>query len=67
MLSYIEIIFRWIFALQMIFWGLNGFFEWVKIPPASKGVEKFVQACADTKFILPTVKFIEIFCGGLLL
>lgn len=67
MLDYIEIACRWIFALQMIFWGLNGFFNWVQIPPSSEGVTRFAQACVDTRFIMPTVKVIEIICGILLL
>ncbi|MGZ3802247.1 MAG: hypothetical protein ACXVCL_18910, partial [Bdellovibrio sp.] len=45
------------------FWGLNGFFNWVKIKPVAPAIENFVQACIETKFIMPTVKMIEIFFG----
>ncbi|WP_374075985.1 DoxX family membrane protein [Bdellovibrio bacteriovorus] len=64
---YIEIIFRWAFGLQMVFWGLNGFFHWIKIPPSGAVIDKFVEACVETKFIMPSVKLIEIFCGAFLL
>lgn len=67
MFYYIELVCRWIFSLQMIFWGLNGFFNWINIPPSGEGVGKFVQACVDTRFIMPTVKILEIVCGILLL
>lgn len=67
MSDYIEIVLRWIFGLQMVFWGLNGFFNWIKLPPASPVIEKFVLACIESRFIMPTVKMIEIICGAFLL
>ncbi|MDG0815184.1 hypothetical protein [Bdellovibrio svalbardensis] len=67
MLDYIEIICRWAFGLQMAFWGLNGFFHWVAIPPSGDGVTRFTEACIETRFIMPTVKMIEVVCGLLLL
>ncbi|WP_295903807.1 hypothetical protein [uncultured Bdellovibrio sp.] len=67
MSEYIEIIFRWAFGLQMVFWGLNGFFYWVKIPPSGPVIDKFVEACIETKFIMPIVKLVEIFFGAFLL
>lgn len=67
MSDYIEIIFRWAFGLQMVFWGLNGFLHWVKIPPSGPGIDKFVEACVETKFIMPVVKILEIIFGAFLL
>lgn len=67
MLEYIEIFCRWAFALQMTFWGLNGFFSWIQIPPSGEGVNNFVEACIKTRFIMPTVKLIEIICGAFLM
>ena len=66
-MEYLELALRWIFGLQMAFWGLNGFFHWVKIPPSSATIEKFTQACIDTGFIMPTVKVLEIVAGLLLI
>lgn len=51
----------------MLFWGLNGFFHWVKIPPSGPIIEGFVTACIETRFIMPTVKLLEIMGGALLL
>ncbi|MBO9666014.1 MAG: hypothetical protein J7501_04315 [Bdellovibrio sp.] len=66
-MEYVETACRWIFALQMIFWGLNGFFHWLPIPPASPVITRFVDACIETKFIMPTVKTVEVLFGILLL
>lgn len=66
-MEYLELALRWIFGLQIAFWGLNGFFHWVQIPPSPPVIEKFVQACIDTRFIMPTVKILEITAGLLLL
>lgn len=66
-MEYLDLALRWIFGLQIAFWGLNGFFHWVKIPPSAEVIEKFTQACIDTKFIMPTVKILEIAAGLLLL
>lgn len=66
-MEYLELALRWIFGLQIAFWGLNGFFHWVQIPPSPPVIEKFVQACIETRFIMPMVKVIEIAAGLLLL
>jgi hypothetical protein len=50
-MEYFELALRWIFGLQIAFWGLNGFFHWVKIPPSSEVIEKFTQACIETRFL----------------
>lgn len=50
----------------MFFWGLNGFFNWVKIPPESEVIDSFVEACIKTRFIMPTVKILEIITGALI-
>lgn len=67
MSEYFEIAVRWAFAMQMVFWGLNGFFQWIKIPPASPVIDQFVTACIETKFIMPAVKLIEIVFGSFLI
>lgn len=66
-MNYLELALRWIFGLQIAFWGLNGFFNWVKIPPQPPVIDKFVQACIEARFIMPVVKIIEILAGVLLL
>lgn len=51
----------------MVFWGLNGFFHFLPIPPSSDVITRFTEACLETKFIMPTVKVIEVLCGTLLI
>lgn len=63
MIEYIEIAIRWIFGFEMVFWGLNGFFHWIKITPAADPIDQFIRACVEVKFIMPTVKTFEILCG----
>jgi len=62
-MDYLELSCRWIFGLQMVFWGLNGIFHWVTIPPASPKFQTFVDSCVDVAFIMPIVKTIEILFG----
>jgi hypothetical protein len=63
MFEKLELILRWTFAIQIIFWGANGFLHFVKIPPSSPKITNFVDSCIEIKFIMPIVKIIEIFCG----
>lgn len=60
---YFELVLRILFGLQMVFSGLNGFFHWMAIPPSGPVITKFVEACYETKFIMPVVKLMEIFFG----
>ena len=62
-MDYLELGCRWIFGLQMVFWGLNGVFHWIVIPPASAKFQKFVDSCIDVAFVMPAVKSIEITFG----
>jgi uncharacterized membrane protein YphA (DoxX/SURF4 family) len=66
-ISWIEILLRWILGLQFAFWGLNGFFRWLPIPPSSDFINRFSDLCYESGFILPTVKIFEIVFGLLLL
>ncbi|MEK2689170.1 hypothetical protein [Bdellovibrio sp. GT3] len=63
----IETACRVVFGLQMVFWGLNGFFNWLKIPPSPPVIERFVGACYETRFIMPTTKIAEILLGLLMI
>ncbi|MNJ91298.1 hypothetical protein D3C87_89490 [compost metagenome] len=66
-MEWFEIALRWVFGLQMVFWGINGFFHWVIIPPSGDVIQSFSEACIKTRFIMPTVKVLEIGAGALLL
>lgn len=66
-LAWFEILLRWTLGLQLLFWGLNGFFHWKPIPPSSDFIGRFSDLCHESRFILPTVKIFEIVFGFLLL
>jgi hypothetical protein len=55
------------FGLYWLFTGLNGFFNWIKIPEASPQFSAFVGAFYATGFFMPTIKSLEIFIGILLI
>lgn len=67
MTDQIEMVLRWIFGLQMVFWGLNGFFQWKQVPPSAAAIDSFTAACIQSGFIMPIVKIFEIVFGALLL
>lgn len=66
-MAWLELIFRWILGLQLVFWGLNGFFHWKSIPPSTDFINRFSEICVQSRFIMPTVKVFEILFGFLLL
>jgi uncharacterized membrane protein YphA (DoxX/SURF4 family) len=66
-ITWVEILLRWFFGLQMVFWGLNGFFHWKPIPRSEDFITRFSDLCLESRFLLPTVKVFEIFFGALLL
>jgi uncharacterized membrane protein YphA (DoxX/SURF4 family) len=67
LVAWIETILRWTLGLQMLFWGLNGFFNWKPIPRSDDLITRFADLCYESRFILPTVKIFEIVFGALLL
>ncbi|RYZ86320.1 MAG: hypothetical protein EOP06_14700 [Proteobacteria bacterium] len=66
-LFWTEVFCRWALGLQFLFWGLNGFFNFVSIPPSADFIDRFVRICIEAKFIMPAVKLLEIVFGFLLL
>lgn len=47
--------------------GLNAYFNWWALPPASEKMNRFAEHLYGTGIILPVVKVFEIFFGFLLL
>ncbi|MBC7371776.1 MAG: DoxX family membrane protein [Bdellovibrionaceae bacterium] len=66
-MEWLELGARWILGLQFLFWGANGFFHWIAIPPSSDFINRFTNVCIESKFIMPVVKSFEIIFGALLL
>lgn len=54
-------------GLFYLYHGLNGFFQWQKVPPQSPDFEKFIQALFATGFVMTLIKLIEVFAGVLLI
>lgn len=67
MIDLIDLVFRWILGVQLLFWGLNGFFHWRQVPPSPPSMDRFVSACFESRFIMETVKIFEIIFGIFLL
>ncbi len=67
MMGHFELLLRYTLGIQLIFWGLNGFFHWRQIPPSAKVIDNFTTACTDIRFIMPIVKIFEVVFGVFLL
>lgn len=54
-------------GLYFIYWGLNGFFGWSKIPQNSARFESFIARLLSVPHLMTAVKVTEIAAGLLLL
>lgn len=63
----VERLLEWGVGLFFVYYALNGFFGWQKIPPQSPRFEKFIQSLHETGFLMPLVKFLELAAGLLLI
>ncbi len=50
-----------------VVFGLNGFFNFISVPPMPRDAVSFMSALAATGYMLPMVKLIEIIGGALVL
>lgn len=55
-----------IIGIQFLFWGLNGFFNWIKPPENDEAFTNFILAAYQIRFLMPSIKLLQIL-GGLLL
>lgn len=53
-------------GVQFLFWGLNGFFNWIKPPENGKVFSNFIDACCEIRFLMISIKSIQIISGILL-
>lgn len=67
MIDWLDTISRVALGLNVLFFGINGFTHWLTIPKGEPAFEEFIEALVKAKFILPTVKVIEILAGLMLL
>lgn len=53
-------------GIQFLFWGLNGFFHWIKPPQNDQVFTEFILACFQVRYLMTSVKIFQI-VGGLLI
>ena len=58
---------RIILGLIFFVFGLNGFFNFIPMPPPPENMMKFVMALMDTGYFMKLLKGSEVICGALLL
>jgi hypothetical protein len=58
---------QYFLGIQFLAFGLNGFLSLFPNPPPPDGISRFMTALEETKFILPSIKIIEIITGAMLL
>jgi putative oxidoreductase len=58
---------RIVLGLIMLIFGLNGFFNFLPMPPPPEHMMKFVMALMETGYFMQFVKACEVICGILLL
>jgi len=56
-----------IYGFFWLFTGLNGFFRWLPIPFVANEIEEVNQTFVKTKFLMTTVKIIEMAAGLMLM
>ena len=63
----VALIARIILGLIFLVFGLNGFFQFLEMPPMSEEADAYLGALAATGFFFPALKIAEILSGILLL
>ena len=58
---------RVLLGLIFTVFGLNGFFNFIPVPPMPEAAGSFMGALAATGYMLPLIKATEVVCGVLLL
>ena len=58
---------RLILGFIFFFFGLNGFFHFLSMPPLSEEVQKFFSGLMVTRYFLPFLSGVQVLCGLLLL
>lgn len=58
---------RYLLGLVFFVFGLNGFFNFIKVPPMPIEATEFLGALVKTGYLMTLVKGMEVACGILLL
>jgi uncharacterized membrane protein YphA (DoxX/SURF4 family) len=67
MSKYGPVVARVLFGLVFLVFGLNGFFNFIPQPPVPARVGAFMMALAQTGYMFPLIKGVEVIVGLLLL
>jgi putative oxidoreductase len=63
----LELVARLILGLIFLVFGLNGFFQFLPMPPPPPQGGAFLGALAATGYMFPVIKGVEVLCGIALL
>lgn len=67
MSKYGPVVARILFGLMFLVFGLNGFLHFIPQPPVPERVGAFMMGLAQTGYMLPLIKGVEVLVGVLLL
>ncbi|UTW60900.1 DoxX family membrane protein [bacterium SCSIO 12741] len=63
----ITMVLRILLGLMMVFFGLNGFFHFMPLPPAPEAAANFMGALVNSGYLMVLVKGLEVIAGLLLI
>lgn len=66
-MSKLALVARVLMGLIFFVFGLNGFLNFIPMPPLPEQADAFMGALAATGYFFPVLKITEIICGALLL
>jgi hypothetical protein len=66
-MSKIKIVIRYLLGAVLLVFGLNGFFQFMPMPPLTPEAGDFMGALVNTGYMMPFISIVKIVCGILLL
>jgi uncharacterized membrane protein YphA (DoxX/SURF4 family) len=62
-----RVVARVLFGLVFLVFGLNGFFNFLPMPPMDEKAMSFIMALVNTGYLMPFIKGTEVLCGAMIL
>jgi len=66
-MSKIKVVIRYLLGAMLLVFGLNGFLQFMPMPPLTPEAGEFMGALVKTDYIMPFISVVKIVCGILLL
>jgi len=66
-MSKIKVVIRYVLGAMLLVFGLNGFFQFMPMPPLTPEAGEFMEALVKTGYMMPFISIVKIVCGILLL